>query len=350
MRSSLIIPALAGLTLAVPKPQLTNIDALDKLPDPVLVSAPLAVANDNPPDVDAPPIQPITAPPSTKKRDVSLSRRDGNCAPQPSGSGPVPSPDTVEAFKSSSQLQALATNAPQPDGYSTVFTNLDGSLSASNYMGLYTLTSFDTLACAQKCDAAPGCLAINLYIERDPTLDPNNDNCPNPPSTTNYKCTLWGAPVVAEEATNKGQWRDQFQVVITGSNAYSKNAPPPAVDGFDGPTGLGGAINAPSDDGKNTYLGYQFFPFNQGQGYDPQTCANACNIQTGYNKRHPNADGTYDSCVFFNAYVLSQNAIPQGLYCSLYSKTWGPSYATNTGQFRGNDRYTVSRSYSYSLH
>lgn len=91
-------------------------------------------------------------------------------------------------------------------------------MSASNYMGLYTLTSFDTLACAQKCDAAPGCLAINLYIERDPTLDPNNDNCPNPPSTTNYKCTLWGAPVVAEEATNKGQWRDQFQVVITGSN------------------------------------------------------------------------------------------------------------------------------------
>lgn len=115
MRSSLIIPALAGLTLAVPKPQLTNIDALDKLPDPVLVSAPLAVANDNPPDVDAPPIQPITAPPSTKKRDVSLSRRDGNCAPQPSGSGPVPSPDTVEAFKSSSQLQ-VSVSVPSNDG------------------------------------------------------------------------------------------------------------------------------------------------------------------------------------------------------------------------------------------
>ena len=57
-----------------------------------------------------------------------------------------------------------------------------------------------------------------MYIERDPSLDPNTDDCPNPPSTTNYKCTLWGAPVVAEEATNKGQWRASFEVAITGSN------------------------------------------------------------------------------------------------------------------------------------
>ena len=52
--------------------------------------------------------------------------------------------------------------------------------------------------------------------------------------------------------------------------------------------------------------------------------------------------------VFFNAYVLSKNAIPQGLYCSMYNQTWGPSYATNYGQYRGSDRYTVSESYSYT--
>ena len=131
--------------------------------------------------------------------------------------------------------------------------------------------------------------------------------------------------------------------------AYSKVAPPSAIDGYDGPTSLGGAINAPLDNGKNTYLGYQFFPFSQSQGYDPQTCADACNVQTTYNKKHPESDGSYNTCVFFNAYVLSQNAIPQGLYCSLYSKPWAPSYATNTGQYRGNDRYTISQSYSYSL-
>lgn len=115
----------------------------------------------------------------------------------------------------------MATDAPTPDGYSLVFSDKDASLSASNYMGLYTLTSFDTLECASKCDQANGCEAFNVYAERDPSVDPNQDNCPNPPSTTNYKCTLWGAPVVVEEATNKGQYRDDFQVVITGSNGKS---------------------------------------------------------------------------------------------------------------------------------
>ena len=96
-------------------------------------------------------------------------------------------------------------------------------------------------------------------------------------------------------------------------------------------------------------MGYKFFPFSQSQGYDPQTCGDACNVQTAYNSRHPAADGTYQTCLFFNAYVLSENGIPQGLYCSLYNETWAPSYATNRGQTRGTDRYTVSRSYSYSL-
>ena len=53
--------------------------------------------------------------------------------------------------------------------------------------------------------------------------------------------------------------------------------------------------------------------------------------------------------VFFDAYVISDNAIPQGLYCTLYSQTWDRSYATNYGQIRGSDRFTVSRSYSYTL-
>ena len=41
------------------------------------------------------------------------------------------------------------------------------------FQGLYTLTSFDTLTCASKCDQASGCQAFNMYIERDPSLDPN---------------------------------------------------------------------------------------------------------------------------------------------------------------------------------
>lgn len=115
----------------------------------------------------------------------------------------------------------MASNAPTPDGYALVFTDLDGSMSAPSYMGLYTLTSYDTLSCASLCDQAPGCEAFNMYIERDPSLDSNQTNCPNPPSTTNYKCTLWGAPLSSEEATNTGQYRDSFQVVIAGSNGKS---------------------------------------------------------------------------------------------------------------------------------
>ncbi|KAL9001503.1 MAG: hypothetical protein Q9169_000078 [Polycauliona sp. 2 TL-2023] len=333
MRSACVLSALVAIVAAAPAPSPQSIDlaGVDAAPDPVFVSAPLDVASDIP----------------HKKRDLTLLRRDGDCAPQPAGSGPVSTPDTAAAFKDNAVLQDLSSNAPTPDGYSLSFKNKDGSLSASKYMGLYTLSQYDTLDCASLC--AEGCESFGIYIERDPSLDPNALDCPNPPSVTNYKCTLWGAPVVAEQANNKGQWRDAFEVVITGSNGYNKASPPNPVDGFTGPTALGGAINAPLDNGKNTFLGYKYLPFSQSQGYDPASCATACNAQTGYNSRHPNADGSYATCSYFNSYVLSQNAVPQGLYCSLYSKVWTPNYATNRGQYRGSDRFTVSRSYSYSL-
>ena len=115
----------------------------------------------------------------------------------------------------------MANNAPTPDGYASVFKNLGASLQAADYMGLYTLTSFDTLTCASKCDQASGCTAFNVYLERDPTVNANAVSCPNPPSTTNYKCTLWGAPVSSAEATNSGQYQDSFHVVIAGSNGRS---------------------------------------------------------------------------------------------------------------------------------
>ena len=109
--------------------------------------------------------------------------------------------------------------------------NAQGSLSASNYMGLTTLDSFDALTCASLCDRANGCYAFNLYAERDPSLNPNAAQCPNPASTTNFKCTLWGVPVSQSQATNTGQWRDSFHVVIAASNGSlpSKTAGPKAL-------------------------------------------------------------------------------------------------------------------------
>ena len=81
------------------------------------------------------------------------------------------------------------------------------------------------------------------YIERDPSLNPTkNDStydpgyptvwgqdCPNPPSMTSYKCTLWGSKIDASTATNTGEKRKDFVVAITGSDGYDKTdvAPPP---------------------------------------------------------------------------------------------------------------------------
>ena len=197
-------------------------------------------------------------------------------------------------------FQTMANGASTPDGYVLVFNNLSASLQASNYMGLYTLTSYDTLTCASKCDQA-NCSAFNIYLERDPSLNASAQNCPNPPSTTNYKCTLWGAPVSAAEATNTGQYQDSFQVVIAGSNGYNKDSPPPPVSCYSGPQELGGAINAPPSSG--SYMGYQYFPFSQSQGYDPQTCADACDAQTLYDSQHPAADGSFMPCVSLRCHM-----------------------------------------------
>jgi hypothetical protein len=62
----------------------------------------------------------------------------------------------------------MALNAPTPAGYSLVFANFSASLSASNYMGLFTLQSYDTLGCQSLCDQNAACVAFNgtlsLYI------------------------------------------------------------------------------------------------------------------------------------------------------------------------------------------
>ncbi|MCJ1229605.1 hypothetical protein MMC12_006274 [Toensbergia leucococca] len=340
-----------GLVLALPSPQLINLDGVAAAKPPVFITAPVDVASNTPTLLSTTSVAPITTDnPDTRKRSQDLEKRDGTCDPQPSGPGPVPSPDTPSAFLADPTLQAMSTNALTPYGYAQVFVNLQDSLSASNYMGLYTLNMYDTSQCQSLCDQASSCQAFNIYIERDPSLDPNAENCPNPPSTINYKCTLWGAPVSSQEATNAGQYHDGFDVLITGSNAYNKNSPPPGISGFNGPVELGGAINAPLyTNGYNTFIGYQYFPFSQTQGFTPQTCADACTTQTQYNSQTPAADCSYEPCVFFNAYVLSDNGVPQGLYCTLYNETWGPSYATNYGQTRGSDEYAVSDSYSYSV-
>jgi hypothetical protein len=120
----------------------------------------------------------------------------------------------------------------------------------------------DTQTCANKCNAINGCMAINIYFERDPTVDPGNGNsgCANPASTTNIKCVFWGGPVTSDNALNAGQYRNQFQVVVAGSNGYVNNSiATPA--GYSGAVDLGtSAINAPFNQyGFNSYMGSAIF-------------------------------------------------------------------------------------------
>ncbi|KAF2490313.1 hypothetical protein BU16DRAFT_148717 [Lophium mytilinum] len=101
-------------------------------------------------------------------------------------------------------LQALSSSAHTPVGYSRVFRAEKGSVSASRYLGSHILTSYSAGNCASLCNAMKGCEGFNIFIERDPSLEPKASKCPNPPSTTNYKCTLWGAPVRKDVNTECG--------------------------------------------------------------------------------------------------------------------------------------------------
>ena len=113
----------------------------------------------------------------------------------------------------------------------------------------YLLDSYETGACAAKCNNALGCQAFNIYFERSPSIVPAS-SCPNPPGTANIFCVLWGGPISQDNARNDGQWRDQYHVVISASNGYVLTSSLSPLSGK--------AINAPldcnNDDAYSEYL------------------------------------------------------------------------------------------------
>ncbi|THZ51773.1 hypothetical protein D6C90_01579 [Aureobasidium pullulans] len=156
------------------------------------------------------------------------------CAPQPGGQGPTMVPDTVDTFINYKPFQSISLNNTYAPGYTTIFKNLTSAAkNPNNYIGLYYLDTYDVSACAAKCNEVSTCNSFNIYIERDPSVNPTkNDStaptvwgywCPNPSSLTNYKCALWGDGIYNSSATNHGQHRGDFEVVIAGSNAFVKN-------------------------------------------------------------------------------------------------------------------------------
>ncbi|KAK5114436.1 hypothetical protein LTR85_010259 [Meristemomyces frigidus] len=276
------------------------------------------------------------------------------CAPQPAGSGPQVQPDTVAAFYAYPAFMQDALNAKTPSGYVETFKNLNASTSANSYLTYETLTSYNVSGCASFCDNTDLCTAFNIYIERDPSVNPTTNgtdigwgsDCPNPSSITNYKCSLWGSNIDASSATNFGDYRDEFQVVIAGSNGYDKtnNTTPATQPGWSAPSGCsGGAISS----GGSYWMGSNFYP----GPFDPSVCAIYAQAQTSTNKQVAQQKGakSYTPCNMFNAYMVQKNGIAQGTYCQLYDTVLSDSWASFSGAWSGATFFGVTSSWTYSL-
>ena len=78
-------------------------------PSPVFVEPPYAVELDQPDFLTTTSAAAVPTDTAVAQRDIIP--RDGDCSPQPTGAGPVPTPDTVEAFLAASTFQAIRTPA-----------------------------------------------------------------------------------------------------------------------------------------------------------------------------------------------------------------------------------------------
>ncbi|KAI1124305.1 hypothetical protein F5Y10DRAFT_31946 [Nemania abortiva] len=337
--------SLAGASPLQPR-QLLDFALLDAAPEPSVHTIsigeqPHTVQYDLPAATQAAVADPLPVEAVTK-RDLA-ARTDDSCTSLPAGAGPIPSPDTADSFLAYSVFSNAAKNAPVPTGYFQTFENLQASNSAYGYSGYSTLESYDTQECARRCNNVDSCLGFNIYFERDPSIVPAA-SCPDPLSTTEIKCVYWGGYIAADNANNYGQWREQFHVVIAGSNGYMKNGPA-TIPGFSGEALGNAAINAPLNClGQDTYMGAKIFTTSF---FDVGLCAAACTSQNEYNLAHPPSTGSPKLCNFFVTYLSEVNGSPEGQYCSMYTQYWDSSYATNDGQWRGTDHYTNNYVFSY---
>jgi hypothetical protein len=205
------------------------------------------------------------------------------CDPQWTGKGPVPSPDTASAFLAYAPFASLASAAPTPTGYNLAFKNLQAENNALGYMGFTLLDTYDIwLQRFQYCLRA---LPIQGSITKGRCLRPApNDHiyqmrilvcdC-NPTDLREYSNDKRGGPVTTANAVNSGQYRNEYQVVIAGSNGYV-NKSSDIVPGYSPGNYLDGkVINAPNDcNGASTYIGNQYW--NDGKPFDTARCAAAC--------------------------------------------------------------------------
>jgi len=146
----------------------------------------------------------------------------------------------------------------------------------------------------------------------------------NPPSTTVIKASFWGNVLNPIVATNSGQYRKQFQVVIAGSNAYNVKEVDTAVTGYTQTQLNNCAMQAPGTlctTGQTDSLLARTLTFQDGV-LDHSRCQKACDNLTGDN-----------ACKFFTSYMLVTNGKCGVQQCAFYKRAWDPAtYCKNYGQ------------------
>lgn len=158
------------------------------------------------------------------------------------------------------------------------------------------------------------------------------------------KASFWGNVLNEVVATNKGQYRSKFQVVIAGSNAYNVVECPTALSGYTQRTlstgnGYGNcAINAVGTSctagQSDSYL--RSATFNDGV-LDHSRCQKVCDAFTGP-----------DSCKFFTSYMLVTNGKCGVQQCGFYKRAWDNTYCKNTGQMTSNGPVTIQWSSAFT--
>lgn len=251
---------------------------------------------------------------------------------------------TPTQFLTDTSLAGLASaRSYPPAGYSTSFTNQLAGLFAPNYLGYYQLSSYDTNACATYCNARSDCNAFNIYIQRTPTFIPD-DLCPNPSGAASITCALYGSPLSASQATNIGQYRKDFMVVIQGSNGYNLNPVPVSIPSYQGPSALDAVAYS-----YGIYLGQRYF-----STYDVTQCSSVCNTYTANSRASARSGGysTYTPCNYFNVFNLTLNGQSQLMGCYFFTTSSAANYATYKTAVDSSSGtvYNLTNSYGYALY
>jgi hypothetical protein len=267
--------------------------------------------------------------------------------PQP-GPEPAPPPPTQAELEDDTKSQIVPqkhkrdlekryTSLGEPSGWFYVYQNLTAATEHPSYITYKSLpatTPDFAQACADFCTSptVTGCTFFNVYTEK---YGPN-------PEDQKIKCSLYALPSTADQATNDGQWRNNYRVTISGSYGYSRilhpDVPGYTAESVDGAI-IGKRAN-PTD--PDPYMGFASIP-----AADPSLCAAACEEKTAYNSRHPSG-GTYRACNFFNFYFLVKNGVPYKTICSFYLIPFDSSYATNHGYTAFPDIYTIEQSWIFT--